>query len=52
MTALLVMLTLTSIIGLRRERFDLVSFGLIALLVLSVVVSQHIEALYGELRVK
>jgi hypothetical protein len=52
MVTLLAMLAVVAIIGLRRTRFDLVSFGLVTALVLGVVVAQHLEVIYGELRVQ
>jgi hypothetical protein len=46
------MLSVAGFLGLRRERFDLISFVLIVLVVLIVTVNEHMHALYGEILVK
>lgn len=52
MTVLLMLLSVAGFIGLRKPRFDLISFSLIVVMVLFVVVSEHYHAVYGEIRVK
>ena len=52
MTMLLMLLSVAGFIGLRRPRFDLISFVLIVVMIICVVVSEHYHALYGEIRVK
>ena len=44
MTTLLALMALTSVIALRRRRFDLFSIGTIALACLVAVVVQHLDA--------
>lgn len=52
MSMLLVLLSVAGFIGLRRPRFDLISFSLILVMVLVLVVVQHEQALFGEIQVK
>jgi hypothetical protein len=46
------LLSVAGFLGLRRERFDLISLFLIVVVVLIVVANEHMHALYGEIRVK
>jgi hypothetical protein len=52
MTTLLMLLSISGFIGLRRSRFDLISFSLIVMMVIFVVASEHYHAVYGEIQVK
>lgn len=52
MTVLLMLLSVAGFLGLRRPRFDLISFAVLLAVVLTVVAYEHERALYGEILVK
>lgn len=52
MTTLLGLLAIAAVLGLRRRRFDLVSFCVLGVVVLAVVVTEHQHALFGEITVQ
>ena len=52
MTAILGLLIFSSILGLRKKNFDLYSFGILATVILVLVITQHLDAVYGVQKVE